>query len=67
MATKKKGIGKTMEVGGNRFTRQTCSKSKTAAQKEAAKIRREKNRLARVVKDTESGNYCVFQGRKRKK
>lgn len=53
------GVKKTMTIGGKRFTKDSCHKTKTAAKKKAKAIRA-KGYTARVV-----GN-CVVKGAKSK-
>ena len=67
MATKKKGskgLTKTKTIGGKRFTKSTCSSTKTGANSAAKRIRG-KGKTARVVKNP-TGGYCVYSGAKSK-
>ena len=56
-----KGLPKTKEYGGKRYTKKTCSKSKAAAKKAAAKHRAAKSgNRARIEFDPKAKTYCVM-------
>lgn len=62
------GESNTLTIAGvGRFTKKSCSTTKTGAEKLAEAIRnpsKGKGRLARVIKTGKA--YCVFEGRTRK-
>ena len=62
------GESNTLTIAGvGRFTKKSCSTTKTGAEKLAEAIRnpsKGKGRLARVIKSGKA--YCVFEGRTRK-
>lgn len=45
--------------GGKGYTKTSCSRTKTAAKKEA-EAKRKSGKLARVVADKAAGRYCVY-------
>jgi len=61
---KAKGLTKTKTIGGKRFTKSSCSKTKTAATATVSRLRK-RGFTARVVKNP-AGGYCAYKGAKAK-